>query len=178
MYKQVRVYTGYLAFTLLCLGTLKYICVCRYYWEHDEAPPSGMPPGETLVVKMINAVALYGYEYLGNSGRLVITPLTDRCYRTLMGAIHLNLGGTHTLYPDPTCTFLRYRRERVPVRRWMFNVFTKRRGSCVQELQLALLEQERQKPRKIWQKQSLSSVWCSTAQMDWTTRPWASSSRV
>jgi dynein heavy chain len=55
----------------------------RYYWDKNRC-----------VVRQTNSEFEYGNEYLGTQSRLVITPLTDRVYMTLTGALHLNLGGS------------------------------------------------------------------------------------
>lgn len=56
----------------------------RFYWDEDAS---------NTVVRQTNARFWYGYEYLGAQMRLVITGMTDRCYMTLTGALHLKLGG-------------------------------------------------------------------------------------
>ena len=57
----------------------------RYYWGGESAE-------DDLVYKQVDAMGIYGYEYMGAGTRLVITPLTDRCWMTITGALHIKLG--------------------------------------------------------------------------------------
>jgi dynein heavy chain len=56
----------------------------RHAWDDDE---------NHCKIAICDARFWYSCEYLGNMPRLVITPLTDRCYITLTQALHLKMSG-------------------------------------------------------------------------------------
>jgi dynein heavy chain len=55
----------------------------KVYWLEDK---------QDFILRIADASFKYGYEYLGNGPRLVITPLTDRIYVTATQALHLCMG--------------------------------------------------------------------------------------
>lgn len=58
-----------------------WIAQLRYYCIDNE-----------VMIKMLNSTVCFGYEYVGNFERMIMTPLTERCYRTVFLAFqhHLN----------------------------------------------------------------------------------------
>lgn len=56
----------------------------RLRWDEDQ---------NDCFINICDALFRYNYEYLGNTPRLVVTALTDRCYITLTQSLHLIMGG-------------------------------------------------------------------------------------
>jgi len=62
----------------------EWLSQLRLTWDDEK---------DTCFCDVADSKFYYGYEYIGNVARLVITPLTDRCYITLTQAMRLKMGG-------------------------------------------------------------------------------------
>ncbi len=58
----------------------------------------------SVELRMMKSVVPYGYEYLSPHAKLVMTPLTERCFQILLIALDLHQVSSFYFYVYCTCT--------------------------------------------------------------------------
>lgn len=72
------------------IDDFEWIAQLRYYWIEKE-----------VEMRIFTATIPWGYEYLGNFQRIIMTPLAERCYRTILLAYQNQLNAA---VQGPTAT--------------------------------------------------------------------------
>lgn len=72
------------------IDDFEWIAQLRYFWIEKE-----------VEMRIFTATIPYGYEYLGNFQRIIMTPLAERCYRTILLAYQQQLNAA---VEGPTAT--------------------------------------------------------------------------
>lgn len=85
---NISVLDDLISHRIQALGEWTWYKQLRYYLK--VGCPADQKP---CLVRMLECEQPYSFEYQGNAAKLVHTPLTDKCYLTLMHGMHLGYGG-------------------------------------------------------------------------------------
>jgi len=85
------IFTLYRAKKISGADDFEWLKQARFYWEPDAR--DFLDDNGACRIRITDPVFDYQFEYLGCKERLVITPLTDRCYITLAQALNMYFGG-------------------------------------------------------------------------------------